>query len=150
MIKNIFFFCVLTCFFFSNYSQSQIYPIQVNANLIPPYSLYLSDYVSGSRDHLNLIMLNKDIDCPSMPVRLRLTIKGGGVEVIEYTTGKGMTPKSVFAYSPEVFRKIITSISDLYGKMSTLLEVGRSYAWVVRVVGKDGAKWTNVLYVERV
>lgn len=44
-------------------------------------SLYLSDYVSGSRDRLIVTLLNRDVQYPSMPVRLRLTVKGNGFSV---------------------------------------------------------------------
>lgn len=62
-------------------SQSLVYPVQVNVNLLPPYSLYLSDYVSGSRDRLVVTLLNRDVQYQSMPVRLRLTVKGNGFSI---------------------------------------------------------------------
>ena len=58
-----------------------VYPVQVNVSLIAPYSLYLSDYVSGSRDRLLVTLINRDARYRSMPVRLRLTVKGNGFTV---------------------------------------------------------------------
>ncbi len=63
---------------FVGIGQSPLYPVQVNVNLVPPYSLYLSDYVSGSRERLIVTLLNRDVQYNSMPVRLRLTVKGNG------------------------------------------------------------------------
>ena len=58
--------------------QEIIYPVHVNVNLVAPYSFYLSDYVSGSRERLLVTLINRDVRYQSMPVRLRLTIKGNG------------------------------------------------------------------------
>lgn len=58
--------------------QEIIYPVHVNVNLVAPYSLYLSDYVSGNRDRLIVTLINRDVHYQSMPVRLRMTIKGNG------------------------------------------------------------------------
>jgi len=60
------------------WGQNPTYPVQVTVNAVPPYSLYLSDYVSGSRDRLVVTLLNRDIQYQAMPVRLRLTVKGNG------------------------------------------------------------------------
>src|ERR1041384_7689477 len=54
------------------------YPIQVNAHLLPPYSLYLSDYYSSSRDKLTVTLVNRDQRTPSVQVRLRLSITAAG------------------------------------------------------------------------
>ncbi|MDE6451486.1 MAG: hypothetical protein K2L23_04215 [Odoribacter sp.] len=61
--------------------QSVIYPVQVNVSLVAPYSLYLSDYVSGSRERLLVTLINRDARYSSMPVRLRLSVKGNGFSV---------------------------------------------------------------------
>ncbi|MDR1667519.1 MAG: hypothetical protein LBS03_07510, partial [Bacteroidales bacterium] len=64
--------------FFLLHSQPAVYPVQVSANLIPPYSLYLSDYASGAREHVSVTLVNRDMNRPDLQVRLRLTVKGQG------------------------------------------------------------------------
>jgi hypothetical protein len=77
--------CVL--FFIFNSQQSIVhcqiatYPVQVSVNLIPPYSLYLSDYAAGAREHISITLINRDVNRPGLNVRLRLTIKGQGFTV---------------------------------------------------------------------
>jgi hypothetical protein len=50
------------------------YPVQVNAHLLPPYSLYLSDYYSGTREKLTVTIINRDQLQPTLNVKLRMTI----------------------------------------------------------------------------
>ena len=45
------------------------------------YSLYLSDYSSGAREHLSVMLINRDVGRPGLQVRLRLTIKGQGYTI---------------------------------------------------------------------
>lgn len=60
---------------------AQVFPLQVNPQLIPPYSPYLSDYTSpGSQNFMVQIRAN-DIALTNYPCRLRLTIEGVGITV---------------------------------------------------------------------
>ena len=59
-------------------SFAQTYPVHVQVNVSPPYSFYLSDYVSGSRERVSVALLNRDVQYSSMPVRLRIMVKGNG------------------------------------------------------------------------
>ena len=63
-------------------SFAQTYPVHVQVNVSPPYSFYLSDYVSGSRERVSVTLLNRDVQYSSMPVRLRLTVKGSGYTLL--------------------------------------------------------------------
>ncbi len=54
------------------------YPVQVNAHLLPPYSLYLSDYYGGTSEKLTLTLLNRDLVQPRLNVRLRMSISAPG------------------------------------------------------------------------
>lgn len=66
----------------TSFGYSQItYPVQVTNNIVSPYSLYLSDYVSGSRERMMVTLFNRDVQYQSMPVRLRLTVKGNGFSI---------------------------------------------------------------------
>lgn len=58
------------------------YPLQVNVNLLPPYSLYLSDYYSTTREKIAVTLINRDQLKPSVNVRLRMIITTpGGVRI---------------------------------------------------------------------
>ncbi len=58
------------------------YPIQVNVHLLPPYSLYLSDYYSGTKEKLTVTLINRDQLKPSINVRLRMIITApGGIRI---------------------------------------------------------------------
>ena len=80
-MKKILLFCSTLFLFFAVYGQGHVYPVQANVNVVAPYSLYLSDYVSGSKERLIVTLLNRDVQYPSMPVRLRLSIKGNGFSI---------------------------------------------------------------------
>lgn len=56
-------------------------PVQVTPLLIPPYSLQLSDYYSGTTEKLAVILTNRDLTRPSISVRLRMTITGQSATV---------------------------------------------------------------------
>jgi len=62
---------------------AQQYPVQVTPQLLPPYSLLLSDYYSGSATtpKLNLLLLLKDFNQPQVQVRLRMAIDGQSVSL---------------------------------------------------------------------
>ena len=72
---------LLLLFVLSVFGQSSVYPVHVTVSLPSPYSLYLSDYVSGSRERLVVTLLNRDARYQPMPVRLRLTVKGNGFSI---------------------------------------------------------------------
>jgi hypothetical protein len=57
------------------------YPVQVSTYMVPPYSLYLSDYYSGTRDKLVVQLVNRDMQNPTINVLLRMTITAGGVKL---------------------------------------------------------------------
>lgn len=62
---------------------AQQFPVQVTPQLVAPYSLQVSDYytpnVSGSK--LNLLLLLRDFNKPSLQVRLRMSITGQTVSI---------------------------------------------------------------------
>ncbi|MDR2037834.1 MAG: hypothetical protein LBQ60_07920, partial [Bacteroidales bacterium] len=66
---------------FSILHSQTTYPVQVSTNLMPPYSLYLSDYASGAREHISVTLVNRDINRPGLNIKLRLTIKGQGFTI---------------------------------------------------------------------
>lgn len=60
---------------------AQTYPVTVNAQLIPPYTVYLSDYASPENEKLFVSLLFNDLTTPNYNVRLRLTIEGVGIKI---------------------------------------------------------------------
>lgn len=60
---------------------AQNYPVQVNAQLLPPYTSYLSDYaeVGAQRFMANFVL--KDLTLPEYRCKLRLTIEGVGITI---------------------------------------------------------------------
>ncbi len=57
-----------------SFAQAQT-PVQVNPQLLPPYSLQVSDYYSGLVPKLQVLLLNRDINQPTIQVKLRMTIE---------------------------------------------------------------------------
>ena len=66
----------------SEISFSQIYPVQLSTQLIPPYSGYLPDYADPSAEKLKMIMQFNDFSTPQYNVRLRIEIKGNGFTLL--------------------------------------------------------------------
>ncbi len=79
-MKNIYSLLVLLLASVGLYAQTT-YPVQVNVNLVPPYSLYLDDYATGARERLSVTLVNRDVQRPSTMVRLKLTIKANGFTI---------------------------------------------------------------------
>ena len=55
--------------------KAQYYPVQGTLQVKRPYSLYLNDYSLPSREALVVSLTNRDIQHPTLQVRLRLRIK---------------------------------------------------------------------------
>ncbi len=69
----------LLCFAIS--SQAQVFPIQSQVNLIPPYSGNLSDYTVPGAHRISITIRSNDASLIDYRVKLRLTIDGVGVTV---------------------------------------------------------------------
>ncbi|MES2733738.1 MAG: hypothetical protein V4714_18475, partial [Bacteroidota bacterium] len=68
------------------------YPVQVNTHLLPPYSLYLSDYYSGTREKLTVTLINRDLLKPTLRIRLRMSITAPGGLKIQTNEGAYIEP----------------------------------------------------------
>ncbi|WP_335966824.1 fibronectin type III domain-containing protein [Galbibacter sp. PAP.153] len=79
--KGNFFLMVLLCVLFSKSGLAQVYPVQVHTQLIPPYSLKLSDYVTAQSDKFIANVLMTDVNEYNRQLRFRLTIKGNGLNI---------------------------------------------------------------------
>src|SRR4051794_9131620 len=76
------------------------YPVQVNVNLLPPNSLYLSDYYSGTREKIVVTLINRDQFKPTLNVRLRMIITAPGGIRIQSNDNSFMEPVMVETGSP--------------------------------------------------
>lgn len=50
------------------------HPVHATVQVLPPYSLYLSDYSNGFRDRLVVTLYNRDLQQQTLDCRLRLRI----------------------------------------------------------------------------
>lgn len=75
-------YIVLFLFFNSYKSGAQgTYPVTANIQLTPPYSVYMSDFVSPAANKLFVSLLFNDLNDPMIDVRLRFTIEGVGITI---------------------------------------------------------------------
>ncbi|MBC8054608.1 MAG: fibronectin type III domain-containing protein [Sphingobacteriaceae bacterium] len=72
---------VLGCFAAGSSNAQQVYPVQANLRLTPPYSLYLSDYTAPGAQKLQLDLFLKDLTKNNYPFRLRVRIEGFGITI---------------------------------------------------------------------
>ena len=81
--KNISIFFAVALFFSSLIwggaeAYSQTYPVQISAQLVPPYSGYLPDYADAAAEKLKVILQFNDFSVPNYNLKLRFEIKGNG------------------------------------------------------------------------
>jgi hypothetical protein len=85
-----------------------IYPVQVTPQLLPPYSLYLADYVQAGSERFRLIVLQRDLNVPTYQIRFRLRIFRNGSEAIRLKSNFVPAPITVEPGVP-----VLVSGSDL-------------------------------------
>jgi TANFOR domain-containing protein len=68
----------------------QVFPVQVNANLLPPYTPYLSDYTAPGAQKLMLRISANDLALTDYRAKLRITIEGVNISI---TTRQGFVPQ---------------------------------------------------------
>lgn len=66
---------------FQIHAQVATNPVQVNSNLVPPYSLYLSDYSASTLNKWNVQLLLRDFTQTDYQAKLRVTIEGAGIRL---------------------------------------------------------------------
>ena len=68
---------------FQGIGRAQQFPVQVTPQLLPPYSVKVSDYYSpgAAGTKLNLLLLLRDFNKPQLQVRLRMSIEGQSVAI---------------------------------------------------------------------
>ncbi|MBK6524019.1 MAG: hypothetical protein IPG08_17880 [Sphingobacteriaceae bacterium] len=60
---------------------AQIYPVQISAQLVPPYSGYLPDYADPTAEKLKVILQFNDFSQAQYNIKLRFEIKGNGFTI---------------------------------------------------------------------
>src|SRR5688572_8363554 len=71
-------------------SNAQLFPVQVTPQLVPPYSVYLSDYASPGSEKLRVIVLQRDLTQPSYQLRLVMSVELNGKVIMR--TAKAFNP----------------------------------------------------------
>jgi TANFOR domain-containing protein len=61
----------------------QLHPVQVTTQLVPPYSVYLSDYATPGNDKLRLVIIQRDITKPSYQIRLQVSVELNGKTIFQ-------------------------------------------------------------------
>ncbi len=80
----------------------QIYPVNLNGVMIPPYSVLLSDYANArSQDLLFTATLNDPIEA-SRQVYFRITVKHNGRELMQTDPNAAIPPLTLNQFSPEM------------------------------------------------
>ena len=81
-LKKYFFLLLIVCVNFANDQlQAQIYPVQISAQLVPPYSGYLPDYADPTSEKLKVILQFNDFSQAQYNIKLRFEIKGNGFTI---------------------------------------------------------------------
>src|SRR5690242_12920303 len=71
------FFTLFTFFIFIGL-QAQVFPVQSTSQLMPPYSVYLSDYATPGTEKLRVILVQRDLTQPSYQLRLVMSVELNG------------------------------------------------------------------------
>lgn len=108
-IQHLFLF--LCWFLYAGTAGAQVYPVQANVQLIPPYSLYLADYVESGSERLALNVFLSDISRPELNVRFRLKIVGQGITL---ETKPNYIPPPVALQSGVPLRLISTDLAEYF------------------------------------
>lgn len=83
MLKKKLFILIATITLVQGIARAQQFPVQVTPQLLPPYSVKVSDYYSpgAAGTKLNLLLLLRDFNKPQLQVRLRMSIEGQSVAI---------------------------------------------------------------------
>ncbi|MBO9203039.1 MULTISPECIES: hypothetical protein [Niastella] len=73
---------LVACLFLGQLVNGQQYPVQIVPQLLPPYTLNVSDYYNGTSEKLVLLLTNTDLNKATLQVRLRMSIQGQAAKLI--------------------------------------------------------------------
>ncbi|HEU4718613.1 MAG TPA: fibronectin type III domain-containing protein [Bacteroidia bacterium] len=74
-------FTLIAFFFLCGSSSAQNFPVQLNLQLVPPFSGYLNDYCSPGNENFRVLALFTDFSHPSYDVKLKFKIEGQGISL---------------------------------------------------------------------
>ncbi len=102
-------------------ASAQTFPVQANTQLIPPYSLYLSDYTALESERIVFQVYLKDISIPELQVKFKIRIEGQGILIetlpefmpAPYFIQGGLPERITGADIPEYFNLNNLSVSGL-------------------------------------
>src|SRR5688572_5684427 len=83
-------------------SHAQLFPVQVTPQLIPPYSVYLSDYATAGNEKLRVILLHRDISQPIYQLRLVMSVEWNGRTIMRTARSFNPAPISINPGIPTV------------------------------------------------
>jgi hypothetical protein len=83
------FFIILSPLF----SHAQFYPVQSSVQLIPPYSVYLSDYATHGSERLRVILVHRDLTKPTYQLRMVMNIEWNGKLIMR--TSRAFSPRPI-------------------------------------------------------
>ncbi|MFB6454159.1 hypothetical protein ACE38W_02725 [Chitinophaga sp. Hz27] len=81
---------------------AQQYPVTASTQIIPPYSVYLPDYVVPGSDKMRVILVQNDLTRPSYDVVLRMTIEQNGVVIMRTSPRFVARPLTLSAGVPTI------------------------------------------------
>jgi hypothetical protein len=91
---------------------AQSYPVQLNLQLVPPFSGYLPDYATPGNDNFRVLVLFTDFSYASYDLKLKIRIEGQGITI----QSKPWYYSGPFTVSPGVPQ--LLSGSDLSGLLN--------------------------------
>ena len=74
------FILLLLSIFHSLFAQS---PVNISAQVSPPYVPYLSDYANSNSDKLRIQLIFNDFNEPQQQVWLKVSLKGQGIQITQ-------------------------------------------------------------------
>jgi len=113
-------FLTLILLTFSLFANAQLYPVQVTPVLTPPYNLKLSSYATTTDVKLRVNILLRDVNEFNRQVRLKLIIKGQGLNIQSQQFVNGASP----IYLNGGTNKILTNLDlSAYFQLNNLLGI---------------------------
>ena len=97
---------LLTIISFTLAIKAQIYPVVSTTQIIPPYSVYLTDYASASSDKLIANLLLQDQNQSGIQVKLKITITGDNGVKLETKPEFLPPPITLYPNIPEQIKGI--------------------------------------------
>jgi hypothetical protein len=83
-------------------AQAQLYPVQATSQLVPPYSVYLSDYATPGNEKLRVILVQRDLTQPAYQLRLVMSVELNGKVILRTARTYNPPPISLSPGIPTV------------------------------------------------